>query len=454
MFSEQLEMMRVVTAFFDQFYIQRRFGVSYIFTIVSFCVCLSFLMNDRHWTIRGAICKLLDAVMTWLVCVLLDSVLYRMVGHPRLELYVALPLLTFIHMPIMNRWDWNSRLVLGAIFYSTFCLTYNISADGPNWLRSEGLLPPMSGAADATALISVIMPLLTVLYLKRLSIVGMRHRHRAATLLVLVVSVLAQVFLLIRPDYSEVILMRLAAEVILWITELLSYYMLYAVTQEYNRSLELQAMKLREDTERILTNFSGANYEELRKLRHDIRNHLAYIGALLENQKYDEAHKYFTSLSEDVAIPLGYTDSGNDAVNAIVNFERLRAAAQGVALTLRLSVPEKLPLPDSELCSLLTNLLDNAIEASAEVEAAERRVELTMIRRGSHLLIDVNNPISSAIPPEERLRLNTTKKDRDIHGFGTKIICSIVEKHSGVCRFDSRDGRFLASVMLELEDTA
>ena len=434
--------------------------MSYVVTELVFCLCLTLLFYDGPWDRRGIVIRLADYLCTFLAMVTLNSLTLRLLGDIRWERWAVLPVLTALHMPFINRRDWTSRIVMGIVFISTYQLIFSISADGATWLRSLELLPPASGAFDATGVAAVVMPVLTLLYLRALSISRFRHRHGACTTLILVLTLMAFAFQLgaeKRGDFeSAFIHLRLAACLILWVSELLAYYMLYAVTREYNYSLELQATKLREGTDRIIADFSGANFEELRKLRHDLRNHLSYIGTLLEQGRIDEAKQYFSAMSVDVSAPLGYTDSGNDAVNAIVNFERLRAASMDVSLAPKLSVPASLPLPDNELCSLLSNLLDNAIEAAAVSGTEEKTVELSVFRRESYLLIDVRNPVSQEVSKERRLSLESTKKDSQLHGYGTRIIRSIAAQYNGVCRFDMEDGYFIASVMLELgeEDAA
>ena len=445
-------------SYFQIYFVERMFGTSYIVAELVFCLCLTLLFNESRWDVQGVVVKLVDWMCTFLALVFLNSLILRLLGDIHWERWIVLPVLTAVHMPLINRRDWTSRVVMGAVFISTYFLIFTISADGATWLRNLGKLPPAAGQFDATGVASIVMPVLTLVFLRKLSISPFRHRHGAGTALILVTVVLAGAFQMgfDRPleESAVFINIRLTACAILWVIELLAYYMLYAVTKEYNHSLELQATKLREDTDRIITDFSGANFEELRKLRHDLRNHLSYIGTLLEQRKYDEAKKYFSSMSVDVSAPLGYTDSGNDAVNAIVNFGRMRAASMGVTLAPKLSVPAELPIPDNELCSLLSNLLDNAMEAAAQSETEDKTVELSVLRREDHLLIDVRNPVSSDVSPEKRLSLVSTKKDSQLHGYGTKIIRSIAKQYNGVCRFDMEDGRFIASVMLDLEEEA
>ena len=443
--------------YFSRFYVQMDLGISYIFSEVIFCICLVILYNDRDFSRRGPAVRLGDAAATYAACLLLNAVLYAATGTVEYERTILLPLLVAAHAPLMNRQDWTCRAAMGLVFYATYRLIFVIASDGAIWLRLVGVIPETWGRFDMTTVTSIVMPLLTVIYLRLLSVSRFRHRHNACTALVLTAAVLS-VFMLDcmgRMGMEDAVLkVRCVACCVMWAILLLSYYMLYAVTKEYNSNLQLQAEKLRENTDRIISDFSGANFEELRQLRHDLRNHFSYVGALLDAGNYDEARRYFSSLSADAATPLGYIDCGNGVVSAIVNFERMRAASGSITLVSHLSVPPALPLQDSELCSLLSNLLDNAIDACREAEAGEPTIELTVLQRQSYLSITVSNPVSEKIPPEERLRLISTKADRHLHGYGTRIIRRIVRDHNGVCRNEIRGGRFIASVMLELREEA
>ena len=444
-----------MTEYFSRFYVQLDLGVSYIFSEVIFCICLVALYNDRGFSRRGAAAKLCDAAAVYAVCLLANAVVYALTGSIEYERTVVLPLLIAAHAPFMNRHDWPCRAAMGLVFYATYRLIFEIATDGAIWLRMLGVISETWGRFDLTTVTSIVMPLLTVAYLRVLSVSRFRHRHNACTALVLTAAVLS-VFMLdctaLLGMEDAVLKARFIACCVMWAILLLSYYMLYAVTKEYNSNLQLQAEKLRENTDRIISDFSGANFEELRQLRHDLRNHFAYVGALLDAEKYDEARRYFSSLSADVAAPLGYIDCGNSVISAIVNFERMRAASGGITLVPHLAVPPSLPLQDSELCSLLSNLLDNAIDACLETELENPAIDLTVLRQQSYLSITVTNPVSEAVPPEERLRLISTKADRHLHGYGTRIIRRVARAHNGVCRNEIRDGRFIASVMLELRE--
>ena len=210
------------------FFVQRMFGVSYIVSELVFCMCLTLLFHEGAWDGRGVAERLVDFLCTFLALAFLNSLILRFLGDIRWERWIVLPILTALHMPIRNHRDWTSRIVMGALFVSTYLLIVTISADGATWLRNLGLLPPAAGSFDATGVASLVMPVLTLGYLLGLSISSFRHRHRACTVLILVMVVLAALFQLFfdRPleESAAFINTRLCACLILWVMELLAYY--------------------------------------------------------------------------------------------------------------------------------------------------------------------------------------------------------------------------------------
>lgn len=443
-------------AYIQEFYIRQAVGVSYVISDVLFCLCLTLVLNDRPWDRKGILLKLADFAATFAAMLVINSLAFRLRSSIQFVRLVALPILVAAHLPFGNRYDWTCRAVMGLTYYSSYILILVIAAEAVMALRMFGLLAPKNGGFDMTTVLAIVMPGVMTVFLRRFSIASFRYRHRFTTILILCMVILTQLLQCLHMDtfYTSVPLLvfRIAANTVLWILELLAYYMLYVITKEYNENLSLQAEKLRMETDRVLTDFSEQNFTQLRNLRHDLRNQFAYMNALIEQGEYERLKSYFSALSRDAMVPLGYLDCGNNAINAILHFERTRAAASGVEIAPHIVVPPALSIEEHDLCSLLSNLLDNAIEAAAQSEADNKTVELNIVRREGYLIVRVANPFGGSLPDAERLRLISTKRDGQLHGFGTAIIRRIAGQYNGVSRFRIENGRFVADVMLELEE--
>ena len=169
---------------------------------------------------------------------------------------------------------------------------------------------------------------------------------------------------------------------------------------------------------------------------------------LLEQKDYARAEEFFGEMSLRANPTFSMVASGNDLVDDIVNIEVAKARAAGVEISARIAVPPELPYEEIDLCSLLMNLLDNAIEACAEGD--EKNVRLGIVVDQGALAVTVVNPSPHEPRRSEAGTLVTTKKDPEGHGYGTSIVRAVAEKYDGAADFTYYDGEFVARVMLAL----
>ena len=106
-----------------------------------------------------------------------------------------------------------------------------------------------------------------------------------------------------------------------------------------------------------------------------------------------------------------------------------------------------LSIPDHHLCSLVANLLDNAIEASRKIEDPKIVIEMKMVK--DYLSLTIRNKMDPSMQ-DKALTIRTTKSDKKQHGLGRQIIDDIVRRYNGISTREIKDGWYIASVMLEL----
>lgn len=191
-----------------------------------------------------------------------------------------------------------------------------------------------------------------------------------------------------------------------------------------------------------------ANADSLHKLRHEVKNQYAYIKMLLERGDYQKAQEFFGQMSMSANPTFQRVNSGNQLVDDIVNLEVNKAQAAGVAVNSRIAVPASLPVEEIDLCSLLMNMLDNAIEGCAA--AGDKHVDLRMVYDQGALVVVASNPALRAPDLAADGRLRTTKGDAEMHGYGTSVIRSVAEKYHGLTDFSFEDGIFTTKAMLAL----
>ncbi len=234
------------------------------------------------------------------------------------------------------------------------------------------------------------------------------------------------------------------------IAQLMVYLCIINLTIEFNEKKHLQAERhLMEGRVEALKAYRESG-DQLRILRHEVKNQYAYIKMLLEQKDYERAEEFFGEMSMQANPTFLRVNSGNNLVDDIVNIELSKGIAAGVEIDSRIAVPAELPFEEIDLCGLLMNLLDNAIEATSPLGANDQHVDLSIVADQGMLVISVQNPCSN--PPNEAQdgALLSSKANAGEHGYGTRVVCKVAEKYDGVADFTYSDSLFTAKVMLAM----
>lgn len=235
-------------------------------------------------------------------------------------------------------------------------------------------------------------------------------------------------------------------------------YAVDSICREQTRSLELLAEKQRAISEQELVRLTEKQIDDLRRLRHDIKNQYSYMRILLAEKRYDELEEYFQRRDGELAAAIQPLDCGNRCVSIVLNMERQKAEAAGVALATKLVVPPVLPFPDDALCSLLSNLIDNAIDECVRIGVYAPQLK----KQGVSVSINPGNPSSDYLyievrNPTDRKNLSrhadglvSTKGAPTLHGYGTRIITRLARQYNGTALFTAENGIFTARVILDM----
>ena len=189
--------------------------------------------------------------------------------------------------------------------------------------------------------------------------------------------------------------------------------------------------------------------QSLRRLRHDMANHLTVLSGLLEGGKQAEAELYLAGLQAASGVSAGRRYCENAVVNTVLSAKAAAMEEQGIRFAAQATVPEQVNVEGPDLCALLGNALDNAMEACAALPAERREVRLSLRADRGLLALRVVNPCEQA-PKREGKRLLSGKKDPENHGLGTESIRGIAEKYGGSADFTVKDGQFECMLYLPL----
>jgi len=188
-------------------------------------------------------------------------------------------------------------------------------------------------------------------------------------------------------------------------------------------------------------------YKQVRGWRHDYHNHIQTMLALVD--KPEQMREYLLSLNEDLTTVDTVIKTGNVMVDAILNSKLSLIKSKGIAVNAKAVVPDKLSVSDVDLCVIIGNLLDNAMEAcEKQADEAERFIRVFIGVLKKQLYISVINSVGGEIQKVGKSFVSTKKSGN--HGFGLMRIDRIAERCGGYVNRQSEQGVFATEVMLPL----
>ena len=226
-------------------------------------------------------------------------------------------------------------------------------------------------------------------------------------------------------------------------------FLLFRFTGEHEKALQqqtlLQDMKLSESALSQMQETSA----QMKELRHELGNHFVYIETLVEQKQYDELKSYLRKIEQWAEETSQTVSTANPVVNAIINQKLSYARSLGIATQATVVLPmEALPLDDLTLCSLLGNLLNNAIDACRGQKDPLIHIDIHPLK--SYLVVHIENSVTGDVL-KNNPHLRSTKEDAANHGIGLRVTRRIVEEHNGMLHFEMcASDRFAVQVMLKV----
>lgn len=187
-------------------------------------------------------------------------------------------------------------------------------------------------------------------------------------------------------------------------------------------------------------------YRKMRGWRHDYRNHIQAMKVLAADGNLDGIKAYLDELDTDLNTVDTVVKTGNAMADAILNSKISLAQSKSISVHCDAHIPLKLQMSELDLCCILGNLFDNAIEASLSLPEAERQIRVYMDMKGTQLYISFTNFTSGKKMNKVGNVFKTSKGDG--HGFGLVRIDNIIERLGGYLSRNSEDGAFTTEILI------
>lgn len=191
-------------------------------------------------------------------------------------------------------------------------------------------------------------------------------------------------------------------------------------------------------------------YRQVRGWRHDYRNHIHNMKIQLTGGNYEKLSDYLDQLADDLDSVDTVIKTGNVMADAILNSKLSTAGRLNVRLNVKANVPAGLPMSDVELCSVLGNLLDNAVEACGALPEAERFMRVYIGTLKGQFYLSVQNA-AGQVRREKGVYLSTKESAGKRHGYGLLRIDRIARKYGGYVNRQNEEGIFATELMIPLD---
>lgn len=210
---------------------------------------------------------------------------------------------------------------------------------------------------------------------------------------------------------------------------------------------EKQLLMQRDQYENVID-----GYNQVKKVRHDMLSHLITLDAYLNQKQYHEAVEYIHKLNKELDFNKRGIVSNNVAIDALISNRKSKAAEERIEFEAEIVIPKKLKINDMDICIVLGNALNNAIEACQRIttEKTDKQIVLKMGYKQDNVLIELKNSYDLNTIRKRNKRFISSKRYRKIDevGIGMGNMEEIIEKYGGIYQADLQEEVFVVKIMI------
>lgn len=386
------------------------------------------------------------AVAFTLLCL---PITYLKITHPLLDaLYWAAVVITLLYLFVGFKDKLWKKLLLFILFIgvtevSEFPLRYLMGYTGISFDASFDSLNMVLFVAAATAIALIFSSLLLIVWTRLIA-----HKTTVRRIYIFFIFPLSQLFMLFAfsdsiPQAPSVGSLLASVGVLLGLlADYILLYILMEQSQKQTLARKLKELETLYQVENVHYQAIEARRDEMAKLQHDFNNQLVTAYHLVEQGDKEQSRALLDSLKANISETTEYMYCGNAVVNAVLSEKASICRTQGIQLATELSMGEESFIQPVHLCSIFTNLLDNAVRAAKDCPESARFITVKAARKEDYLHIKVEN--ASADPKKAY--------SRDRKSYGQEILRDIALQYSGELLTDWKDGTYRAILSLMAEE--
>ena len=261
-------------------------------------------------------------------------------------------------------------------------------------------------------------------------------------------AVMLMVNSVMKSYHSDIVPVYYIIAIGLIVLNLVVFHLISEILEHSRKMKEAQILRQQSIGQVGLYNSMRENYNIQRQRTHEYKNQIVCMDMLMKKKDYSKLEDYTGNISDGLDAQLDMVDTNNDVVNAILNAKYYEAIKNDVLFVLKINDLSDIKVSDEDIVTILSNLLDNAIEAAKQCNVGKRTVKIKLLSEDDVLTIAVSNTYKTEPMLTEDGYIRTTKNNKEEHGWGIRNIVATLEKYDAEYIIDYKNGEFVFSIMM------
>ncbi len=219
--------------------------------------------------------------------------------------------------------------------------------------------------------------------------------------------------------------------------------------RQAREQMNLNLLNQQKELQFKYANAVESSIDEMKKVKHDFANHMMCIQGYLELDRYQDLGEYVKKLSNPIEKSNEILVLGHPVISSLIYSKVLLAKKEQITMNMKTTFDRPICIEDIDLCVLIGNVLDNALEACMQLEEGQREMTVSIETKSEYFLFDCKNTMNKVQLNKENGRFKTSKADKDMHGIGLMNIRSVVDKYAGDMVLDTEEDIFSIKVTLQ-----
>lgn len=262
------------------------------------------------------------------------------------------------------------------------------------------------------------------------------------------ITVIVMTNSMITSYHEDIVNVYYVIAIVLIVLNMVVFHLINEILENSQRIREADVLKQQSIGQLELYNSLRKNYDIQRKRTHEYKNQIMCIDSLLKKKNYNKLEEYINSIFDKLDGQLDMVDTNNEVVNAVINAKYYEALQNYVLFILKINDLSHIKVSDEDIVTILSNLLDNAIEAAGQCDIDKRTVGIKLLYEDDVLSIAVSNSYKTEPEIMEDGYMRTIKDDKEQHGLGIRNVVATLEKYNAEYIIDYKNGEFVFSIIM------